>query len=53
MKLNLVRLQGWMDFRWNVFAFNSDINNVHPSVNRELVGVENCLKANRLSLNVS
>ena len=29
------------------------INNVHPSVNRELVGVENWLKANRLSLNVS
>ena len=36
-----------------VFASDSDINNVHATVNRELVGVENWLKANRLSLNVS
>ena len=36
-----------------VFAFHSDINNVHASVNRELVGVNNWLKDNRLSLNVS
>ena len=36
-----------------VFAFNSDINNVHATVNTELVGVYNWLKANRLSLNVS
>ena len=32
-----------------VFASDSDINNVH----RELVGVDNWLKANRLSLNIS
>ena len=31
-----------------VFASDSDINNVHASVNMELVGVENWLKANRL-----
>ena len=36
-----------------VFASNSNINNVHATVNRELVGVDNWLKANRLSLNVS
>ena len=39
-----------------VFASDSDINNVHASVEaptRELVGVENWLKTNRLSLNVS
>ena len=36
-----------------VFTFNSDINNVHVTVNRELVGVDNWLKINRLSLNVS
>ena len=35
-----------------VFASDSDINNVHSTVNRELVGVDNWLKANRLSLNV-
>ena len=35
------------------FASDSDINNVHASVNRELVGVDNWLKTNRLSLNVS
>ena len=35
-----------------VFASYSDINNVHATVNRELVGVDNWLKANRLSLNV-
>ena len=35
-----------------VFASDSD-NNVHATVNRELVGVDNWLKANRLSLNVS
>ena len=35
-----------------VFA-SSDINNVHASVNRELVEVDNWLKTNRLSLNVS
>ena len=34
-------------------ASDSDINNVHATVNRELVGVDNWLKANRLSLNVS
>ena len=32
---------------------SSDINNVHATVNRELVGVDSWLKANRLSLNVS
>ena len=36
-----------------VFASDSDINNVHATVNRELVGVDNWLKANRLSLSVS
>ena len=36
-----------------VFASDSEINNVHATVNRELVGVDNWLKANRLSLNVS
>ena len=35
-----------------VFASDFDINNVHAIVNRELVGVDNWLKANRLSLNV-
>ena len=35
------------------FASDSDINNVHANVNRELVGVENWLRADRLSLNVS
>ena len=35
------------------FLHDSDINNVHATVNRELVGVDNWLKANRLSLNVS
>ena len=32
---------------------DSDINGVHASVNRELVGVDNWLKTNRLYLNVS
>ena len=36
-----------------VFASNSDINNVHATENRQLVGVDNWLKANRLSLNIS
>ena len=36
-----------------VFASDGDINNVHATVNRELVGVDNWLKDNRLSLNVS
>ena len=36
-----------------VFASHSDINNVHVTVNRELVGVDNWLKTNRLSLNTS
>ena len=31
----------------------NDINNVHVTVNRGLVGVGNWLKTNRLSLNVS
>ena len=35
-----------------VSASDSDLNNVHASVNRELVGVYNWLKTNRLSLNV-
>ena len=34
-----------------VFASYSDIINVDATVNRELVGVDNWLKANRLSLN--
>ena len=36
-----------------VFASDNDINSVHASVNRELVGVHNWLKTNRLSLKVS
>ena len=36
-----------------VFASDSDINNVNATVNRELVGVDNWLKANRLSINIS
>ena len=36
-----------------VFASDCDINGVHAIVNRELVGVDNWLKTNRLSLNVS
>ena len=36
-----------------VFESDSDINNVHATVSRELVRVDNWLKANRLSLNVS
>ena len=36
-----------------VFTSDSDINNVHETVNRELVCVDNWLKANRLSLKVS
>ena len=36
-----------------VFAPNSDINNVHATMNNEVVGVYNWLKANRLSLNIS
>ena len=36
-----------------VFASESDINNVHATVNRELVGVDNWLKANRLCLDIS
>ena len=36
-----------------VFASDSDINNVHVSVNWELVGVDNWLKTDILSLNVS
>ena len=36
-----------------VFASDSDINNIHATVNRELVDVDNWLKANRLSLNIS
>ena len=36
-----------------VSASDSDINDVHASVNRELVRVDNWLKTDRLSLNVS
>ena len=36
-----------------VFASDSDVDNVHASESRELVGVDNLLKTNRLSLNVS
>ena len=50
----------WDQFRFvhfaddtTVFASDSDINNVHASVNRELVGVDNWLTTNTLSLNVS
>ena len=36
-----------------VFASDSDINNIHATVNRNLVSVDNRLKANRLSLTIS
>ena len=36
-----------------IFASDSDIDNVHASVNRELVEVDNWLKTNRLSLTIS
>ena len=36
-----------------VVASDRNINNVHATVKRELVGVDNWLKANILSLNVS
>ena len=36
-----------------VLAFESDINIVHATVNKELEGVDNWLKANIHSLNVS
>ena len=36
-----------------VFTSDYDINGVHASVNSKLVGVDNWLKTNRLSLNVS
>ena len=36
-----------------VFASDSDIINVHATVNRALVGVDSWLKGNRLSINVS
>ena len=35
-----------------VFTSDSDISNVHATVNRELVGVDNLLKSNRLSTSV-
>ena len=35
-----------------VFTPDSDIHNVHAPVNKELVGVYNWLKTNRLSLNI-
>ena len=35
-----------------VFASDSDTNNVHATVNRGLVGVDNCLNTSKLSLNV-
>ena len=35
-----------------VFTSDSEINNVHATVNRELVGVDNWLKTNILSLYV-
>ena len=35
------------------FASDSHINNVHATVNKELIGVDNWLKTNRLSLNIS
>ena len=36
-----------------VLTSDSDINNVHATVNRELIGVDNWLKVDRLSVNVS
>ena len=36
-----------------VFASGSDINNVPATANRELVGVDNWFKANKLSINIS
>ena len=50
--LNQMRFPHFADDT-TVFAFDSDINNVHATVNRELKGVDNWLKANGHSLNVS
>ena len=36
-----------------VFSSDSDINNVHATSKRKRLGVDNWLKANRLSLNVN
>ena len=36
-----------------VISSDSDINNIHATVNRELVGVDISLNTSRLSLNVS
>ena len=47
-----MRLVHFADDR-TVFASDNDISNVYATVNRELIGVDNWLKANRLSLNFS
>ena len=49
---NLMRFVHFADDK-KVFESDSDNNNVHACVNRELVGVDNWLKTNRLSLNFS
>ena len=36
-----------------VFASDSDMNNVYATMHRELIGVDNWLKANRLCLDIS
>ena len=43
----------FVHFADDTTVLSSDINGVHATVNRERVGVDNWLKTNRLSLNVS
>ena len=50
--LNQMRFVHFADYTI-VLASDSYIKNVHATVNRELVRVDNWLKTNRLSLNVS
>ena len=53
MTTNHLQCKGVFADDTTVFASDSDINNVHATVNRELVAADEWFKANRLSLNVS
>ena len=48
MRNPLLKCFGHVADDTTVFASDSDINNVHATVNNGLVGVDNWLKANRL-----
>ena len=50
---NKIRFVHFADDTTVFLHSDCDINNVHATVNRELVGVDNWPKTNRLSLNVS